>query len=199
MIQVWFILTSSKMFSIFPIHRLTSSVSLSLQTNCRTTTAQELPPFAMNWFSFGIIIAINRRLCIHPQTCLHSLWTKMVGQTFNLKHHCHYLSLDCHEEKVLCRSKSIVSVPSNDNIAKFIFHISKTLLYSNSGLATLAKVINIAFNDAGTMIICVKTTLRLQGRNYTSQITQILGISLLFCLNFCLNNDLRQEIRQMHS
>ncbi len=88
---------------------------------------------------------------------LHSLWTQMIGRKVcPAKLHCHCSSLEHHPDGDIVGSKfdSIKDVAVD--LAKSLFHVGETLLYSNSGHSTLAKVIKIEFDDFGKMNIRIK-------------------------------------------
>ncbi len=82
----------------------------------------------------------------------------MVGHTIcATKLHCPCSSLEHHPETDINSS----TLAPNDNtmkeLAKSLFHVGETLLYSNSGNSTLDKVIKIEINDSVKMMIWIKT------------------------------------------
>ncbi len=79
----------------------------------------------------------------------------MVGHRFcTTELHCPYASLA--DSNLGCSNFKTVNDSAHE-IAKSLFHIGETLLYSNSGHSMLPKVIKIEIINSGKMIICIKT------------------------------------------
>ncbi len=94
-------------------------------------------------------------MSINDGFTLHSLWERLVGWHVDPAKHHHYCSLLSHmEDKELNYDFIWASSLAND-IAKTLFHVGKTLLYSKEGHNLFAKVKEIFLVDNNKMKIWI--------------------------------------------
>ncbi len=96
-------------------------------------------------------------MLINDGFSLSSFWTRLLNRQFNTsKFHCHCSSLSSSPDKDLDAS-SMDASPLANELAKSLFHVGETLLYSKDGQSTYAKVIHLDLDDSGKFNIRICT------------------------------------------